>query len=46
MLYKFVDLRNNRLRAFYMEHIVKLDNETGNSIPVEQAEDFFARHMA
>jgi hypothetical protein len=44
VLYKFIDLRNKRLGAFYMKHIVKLDNETGNSIPVKQVEDFFARH--
>jgi hypothetical protein len=42
VLYKFIDLRNNRLGAFYMEYIVKLDNETGNTMPVKQAEDFFA----
>jgi hypothetical protein len=39
---KFIDLRNNGLGAFYMEYIVKLDNEAGNSIPVKQAKDFFA----
>jgi hypothetical protein len=41
MFNKFINLRNNRLGAFYMEHIVKLDNEPGNSMPVKQAEDFF-----
>jgi hypothetical protein len=41
MLYKFIDLRDNRLGAFYMEYIVKFDNETGNAIPVKQVEDFF-----
>jgi hypothetical protein len=45
MLYKFIDLSDNRLRALYMEYIVKPDNEIGNAIPVKQAEDFFALLM-
>jgi hypothetical protein len=42
MLNKFIYLRNNRLGAFYMKYIVKPDNESGNSMPVKQVEDFFA----
>jgi hypothetical protein len=32
---KFIDLRDNRPGAFYMEHIVKPDNKIGNPIPVK-----------
>jgi hypothetical protein len=45
MLYKFIDLSDNRLRAFYMEYIMKPDNEIGNPVPVKQAEGFFTRHV-
>jgi hypothetical protein len=41
---KATDLRNNRPGAFYMERIVKPDNEAGNSMPVKQVKNFFARH--
>jgi hypothetical protein len=35
MLYKFIDLGDNRPGTFYMEYIVKLDNEIGNPVPVK-----------
>jgi hypothetical protein len=42
MFNKFIDLRNNSLGTFYMEHIMKPDNETGNFMPVKQIENFSA----
>jgi hypothetical protein len=44
MLHKFINLSDNGLGAFYMEYIVKPDNEIGNPISVKQAKNFFALH--
>jgi hypothetical protein len=42
MFNKFIDLRNNSLGTFYMEHIMKPDNKAGNPTPVKQVKNFFA----